>query len=95
MAVTASMLFTALSFVSPSTLHAAEVEHRLRADDNLHLLAAYYYGDPRRWKEIYQANPGIAGSPNLLPGGSVIVIPARDLRPSPLPYEEWKSAVSR
>ncbi len=95
LAVTVILLSVALPFVLPGAACAADVEHRVQADDNLHLLAAYYYGNPRRWKEIYQANASIAGSANMILGGTVVVVPDKDLRTFPLPYDEWKAKVNR
>ncbi len=95
LAVTVTLLSVALPFVLPGTACAADIEHLVQADDNLHLLAAYYYGNPRRWKDIYEANPGIAGQPNMIPGGTVVIIPEKDLRTFPMEYDEWKAKVNR
>lgn len=55
------------------------VEHRLTRQDRLDRLAAQYYGDPRKWWLILDANPSIVCGSDLDLGyhdGSVIVIPS-------------------
>jgi len=56
--------------------HATPAQHKIAAGDDLHLLAAYYYGNARLWRLIYEANRKIIFNPNKLTEGITIVIPA-------------------
>jgi hypothetical protein len=38
-----------------------EALHQVKTEDNLHLIAAYYYGDARQWPRVYTANRGLIG----------------------------------
>jgi hypothetical protein len=38
-----------------------EALHQVQREDNLHLIAAYYYGDARQWPRVYTANRGLIG----------------------------------
>ncbi len=49
--------------------------------DNLHWLAARFYGDARHWTTIYQANRGTIRNPNRLPVGLTLLIPAVESAP--------------
>ncbi len=51
--------------------------YEVQPDDNLHWLAARFYGDPRQWVRIHQANREKVRNPNLLEIGQKLVIPAR------------------
>ena len=43
--------------------------HEVMAGDNLHLIAGYYYGDPRQWKRVWKTNrKALAGPSRLAPG---------------------------
>jgi len=48
--------------------------HKVGKDENLHLLAAYYYGDARQWTKIYQLNKKKIRNPNVLPEGQMLKI---------------------
>jgi nucleoid-associated protein YgaU len=49
----------------------------VKADTDLWLLAAWYYGDPRHWDIIYFANiETIGDDPETLPLGASLEIPA-------------------
>jgi hypothetical protein len=57
------------------------VEHTLAAGDRLDALAQHYYGDPRRWWRILDANPTLVFGADLQRldlEGRVIVIPRGD-----------------
>ncbi len=69
------------------------VEHKVLKGDDLHLLAGYYYRDPRRWNEIYQANRSAIKNPNRLVPGKTLILPAEGLNAYPLPYADWKELV--
>ena len=49
--------------------------HFVVKKDTLYGLARMYYGDQRRWKEIYAANRPVIGDPNKIRVGQRLVIP--------------------
>lgn len=50
--------------------------HTVAKGDTLYGLARSYYGDHRRWKEIYEANrAAIGGNPNQIRVGQKLIIP--------------------
>jgi len=52
------------------------VEYIIRPNDNLSSIAQQYYGDPTRWRYIYNANRDkIGGNPDILTVGMKIEIP--------------------
>jgi len=63
-----------------STPANAVRHHAVRDGDTLAQLADRYYGDARRYREIYQANTHVLTDPELLPIGATLVIPAYDPR---------------
>ncbi|MFQ5658305.1 MAG: LysM peptidoglycan-binding domain-containing protein [Candidatus Methylomirabilales bacterium] len=70
-----------------------EALHKVEASDNLHLLAAYYYGDARQWYRIYEANRRVVKDRNLIHPGQILRI---NLSPGWTPlekYAEWKTRV--
>ena len=56
-----------------TTRPARFVTHRIAKNDTLWSLARRYLGDPKRWPEIQQANPGL--DPRTLQIGQAIKIP--------------------
>jgi uncharacterized membrane protein YgcG len=48
--------------------------HQVEAGENLHILAAYYYGDARAWRRIYELNKKTIRNPNRVQAGQVIKI---------------------
>ncbi len=50
------------------------VKHTVKRYENLHLLAAYYLLDARRWHEILDWNRDVIADPNLLIPGTVLKI---------------------
>ena len=48
--------------------------HRVGKDENLHLLAAYYYGDARTWKKIYNLNKKTIRNANILHEGQMLKV---------------------
>ena len=48
--------------------------HRVGKDENLHILAAYYYGDARAWQKIYKLNKKNIRNPNILHEGQILKI---------------------
>jgi nucleoid-associated protein YgaU len=59
---------------APARCEDQAVEHTIRSGDNLHLIAGYYYGDPRQWKMIWKANRKTLAGPNRLRPGKVLRI---------------------
>lgn len=55
-------------------------QHMVRDGDTLGDLAERYYGDPRRYRDIFDANRAVLADPQLLPIGATLVIPAYDPR---------------
>ena len=50
--------------------------YQVKGNDNLHWLAAKFYGDARQWVRIYLANRERVRNPNLLRIGQQLLIPA-------------------
>jgi nucleoid-associated protein YgaU len=50
--------------------------YKVKGNDNLHWLAAKFYGDARQWVRIYQANQEKVRYPSLLIIGQQLLIPA-------------------
>jgi hypothetical protein len=48
--------------------------HRVGPGENLHILAAYYYGDARAWQRIYALNKKTIGNPNRIRAGQILRI---------------------
>jgi len=64
-----------LSFApAPARCAARTVEHTIRSGDNLHLIAGYYYGDPRQWQRIWKTNRKTIAKPSLLGPGKILRI---------------------
>ncbi len=52
-----------------------EALHQVTVEDNLHLIAAYYYGDARQWPKVYTANRTLIGrNPHIIHKGQVLTI---------------------
>ena len=63
------------SLPAGATYENGVVSHPIAStDENLHLLAGYYYNNPRAWKKIYNANRKIIRNPNRLPVGKTLKI---------------------
>ena len=56
--------------------HPTPAQHKIVEGDDLHLLAAYYYGNARLWRLIYEANRNVIPNPSKLTEGITITIPA-------------------
>jgi len=59
---------------APARCEDQAVEHTIRSGDNLHLIAGYYYGDPRQWKMIWKTNRKTLAGPNRLRPGKILRI---------------------
>ncbi|MGH7371384.1 MAG: LysM peptidoglycan-binding domain-containing protein, partial [Candidatus Methylomirabilales bacterium] len=67
-----------------------EALHQVQSNDNLHLLAAYYYGDARQWVQILDTNRDGIQNPSVIQPGQILRI---SLSPSWNPsesYVEWR-----
>jgi nucleoid-associated protein YgaU len=85
----------AMLFLAPGSARCADqtIEHTIQSGDNLHLIAGYYYGDPRQWKRIWRANrKAIAGASLLVPGRVLRIADAHDDNPFGS-YEDFRSRV--
>jgi len=52
-----------------------EALHKVQVEDNLHLIAAYYYGDARQWPRVYAANRGLIGkNPSVIHKAQILTI---------------------
>jgi hypothetical protein len=51
--------------------------HIVKQGEDLHWIAAVYYGDARLWKRIYEANKNVIKDPNHLVVGTRLVIPPK------------------
>jgi hypothetical protein len=72
-----------------------EAIHQVQKRDNLHLLAAYYYGDARQWVRIFKTNRATIKHRNLLePGQTLRVVLSPGWTPLE-PYDQWKSRVEK
>ncbi len=49
--------------------------HTVARHDTLYRLARTYYGDQRRWKDIYEANRATVSDPNRIRVGQRLLIP--------------------
>ncbi len=72
------------------------VSHPIASDqENLHLLAGYYYNNPREWKRIYNDNRGVIRNPNRLPVGKTLKIQVGDGWKPRFTYTEWLQTANR
>jgi nucleoid-associated protein YgaU len=69
------------------------VEHEVIKGDNLHLLAGYYYRDPRQWKRVFDRNQDIITDANVILPGTVLKIETEPARQWNIPYGEFVSRV--
>jgi len=61
---------------SRKTVGRETLRYRIQDGDTLPDLARRFYGDPGRWRVIFEANRSIIPDPDLLPIGTEIVLPA-------------------
>jgi hypothetical protein len=81
----------------PGAVHeGTQVLHKIHSEkENLHLLAGYYYGNPREWKKIYQDNRDVIKNPNRLPVGQTIRIQVGETWRPRFAYQEWFNLATR
>lgn len=79
-----------------ATFQDGVVSHPITSEkENLHLLAAYYYGNPRQWKKIYRENRAIIRNPNRLPVGQTLRISVGNAWTPVFSYAEWFNLATR
>ena len=84
------------SLPSGATYENGVVSHPITStDENLHLLAGYYYNNPRAWKKIYNANRKIIRNPNRLPVGKTLKIHVGEGWKPRFSYAEWLQTANR
>lgn len=71
------------------------IEHQIQKGDNLHLIAGYYYKDPRQWKRIFRVNRNAIANPNRISPGRILKIEGDPGRQWDIPYAEFISRVYR
>lgn len=72
------------------------VSHPIASDqENLHLLAGYYYNNPREWKRIYNDNRGVIRNPNRLQVGQTLKIHVGEGWKPRFTYAEWLQMANR
>jgi nucleoid-associated protein YgaU len=69
---------------------ASVPSHKIIDGDSLPALAARYLGDADRAGEIFEANRNVLGSPDILPLGRELRIPAKHERQAEVPEEPAK-----
>lgn len=58
-----------------STHATKALTHKVELTDNLFSMAKKYYGDPKKWIKIYNANTDVIYDKNSLPIGNELIIP--------------------
>jgi len=77
----------------PARCSTPTLEHTIRSGDNLHLIAGYYYRDPRQWKQIWKLNRRAIAAPNRLVPGKILKIDGAAGRGWEISYEDFLSRV--
>ncbi|OQD42656.1 LysM peptidoglycan-binding domain-containing protein [Croceivirga radicis] len=49
--------------------------HTVKSGESLSLIAKHYYGDPMKYKQIFEANTGILKNPDVIHPDQELVIP--------------------
>lgn len=68
------VVFPAYSIEFPPDPPKRVIAHTVKRAEELHLLAGYYYRDPRQWVRIYQDNAGTIQNPNRIYPGQVLYV---------------------
>lgn len=66
-----------------------EIFHPVAEGQDLHLLAAYYYGNARQWVKIFESNRDQIRDPNLIYPGQVLRVPVGKDWKEREPYQDW------
>jgi len=62
--------------VTPTAVPASGARyHTVAKGDTLYAIARAYYGDQRRWRDVYEANRGSLPDPNMIRTGQRLLIP--------------------
>jgi nucleoid-associated protein YgaU len=77
----------------PARCATQTVEHTVRAGDNLHLIAGYYYRDPRQWKRIWKLNRASLRGPSRLVPGKTLQVESSPGKGWEVPYEDFRARV--
>ena len=73
-----------------AVVQGAYVQHTIQSgQENLHLLASFYYGNPREWRKIYDDNRAVIKNPNRLPVNAIIHIHVGDNWQPLVAYDTW------
>jgi hypothetical protein len=73
-----------------AVIEGSYVQHTIQSrQENLHLLASFYYGNPREWRKIYEENRAVIKNPNRLPVGEIIRIHVGDNWQPKVAYDKW------
>lgn len=85
------------NMLPPEAVHeGTQVLHKITSvQENLHLLAGYYYGNTRLWKKIYNDNRSVIKNPNRLPVGQTLRIQVEETWRPKFSYQEWLRLATR
>ncbi len=78
-----------------ATYQGGNVLHVVLPGENLHLLAAFYYGNPREWARIYRENRSVIPNPRVLKVGQKLRIVILEGWKPAVPYQEWFRLATR
>jgi nucleoid-associated protein YgaU len=70
--------------VAPAVNNPGSAKIRIQPGDSLWKLARRHLGSGSRWNELLASNPNIS-DPNHIQPGTLLVVPATELRPRVLP----------
>lgn len=71
----ASLADSSYAATAPAAPTSASRYHTVVKGDTLYGLARAYYGDQRRWKDVYEANRAVISDPNKIRIGQRLLIP--------------------
>ncbi|HEY5998654.1 MAG TPA: hypothetical protein VI078_05045 [bacterium] len=77
----------------PGKAAAESAEHTVAAGDNLHLIAGYYYRDPRQWRRVWKLNGKAVTRPSHLVPGRTLRVERTAGVTWDIPYEEFRARV--
>lgn len=69
------------------------VMHEVQEGDNLHLIAGYYYKDPRQWRRIFDRNSSTLEDADTIAPGTVLRVDADPDSQWDIPYAEFRSRI--
>ncbi len=67
--------------------------HQVKAGENLHLLSAYYYGDARQWRKIWELNKKQIPNPNIIRVGQILKIEVEPGWKPKFDLEQYKASL--